>query len=57
MELRLIKNDGFTLGERLCCLMQYFVPINRKIACVRCNTETYYDIKELEKYEVNFVEA
>ncbi|OGM10742.1 hypothetical protein A2Z22_00800 [Candidatus Woesebacteria bacterium RBG_16_34_12] len=80
MELKLIKNDGFTLGERLKLLDNNtllchhcgsrlfwsgelidfrplgFDHINRKIACVRCNKETYYDVKELVKHQVNFVE-
>ncbi|OGH05799.1 MAG: hypothetical protein A2W22_01775 [Candidatus Levybacteria bacterium RBG_16_35_11] len=80
MELRLIKNSGFTLGEGLTLLdgntllCRYcgnrlfwsgelidfrplgFSQINRKIACVRCGKETYYDVKELEKHEVNFLE-
>ncbi|OGH07507.1 MAG: hypothetical protein A2W22_01155 [Candidatus Levybacteria bacterium RBG_16_35_11] len=79
MDLKLIKNDGFTLGERLtlldgntllcrhcgsslfwCGELIDFRPlgfnqINRKIACVRCDKETYYDVKDLEKHEVNFI--
>lgn len=78
--LMLIKNNGFTLGERLTLLdgntllCRYcgsrlfwggelidFCPLgfdqkNRKIACVSCGRESYYDLKELEKHEVNFVE-
>ncbi len=34
-----------------------FKQINRKIAYVSCGRETYYDIKELKKHEVNFVEV
>ncbi|OGH05786.1 MAG: hypothetical protein A2W22_01710 [Candidatus Levybacteria bacterium RBG_16_35_11] len=80
MELKLIKNNGFTLGERLklldgntlLCrhcgsslfwsgeLIDFhplgFNQINRKIACVRCGKESYYDVRELEKHRVNFVE-
>ncbi len=79
MELILLKNNGFTLGERLTLLdgntllCRYcsgrlfwsgelidfrplgFNHINRKIACVRCSKESYYDVKELEKHQVNFV--
>ncbi len=79
MELKLLKNDGFTLGERLALLdgntllCRYcgnrffwsgelidfnplgFDQINHKIACARCGKESYYDVKELEKHEVNFV--
>ncbi len=79
MELKLIKNDVFTLGERLTLLdgntllcrhcggrlfwgggLIDFRPlgfdhINRKIACVRCGIESYYDLKELEKRKVNFI--
>ena len=78
--MELIKNNGFTLGERLTLLdgntllCRYcsgrlfwsvglidfrplgFNQINHKIACVRCSRETYYDVKELEKHDVNFVE-
>jgi len=80
MVLILIRNDGFTLGERLTLLdgntllCRYcgsrlfwsgaiidfrplgFNQINRKIACVRCGNESYYDVEELENHEVNFVE-
>ena len=79
MELKLLRNSGFTLGERLtlldgntllcryCCSRLFwfgelidfrplgFNQINRKIACARCSRETYYDVKELEKHQVNFV--
>ncbi len=79
MSLKIIKNDGITLGERVMLLdgnvflCQYcgcrlfwggelidfrplgFNQINRKIACVRCSKESYYDVKELEKHEVSFV--
>jgi len=75
----LIKNDGFTLGERVMMLdgnvllCRYcgsrlfwcgelidfrplgFNQINRKIACFRCGKETYFDVKELGKHDVNFV--
>lgn len=33
-----------------------FDHMNRKISCVRCGKETYYDVKELEKHDVNFVD-
>lgn len=79
MDLKLTKNNGFTLGERLTLLYgntllcRYcggslfwsgelidfrplgFNQINRKIACVRCDKESYYDIKVLEKHDVNLV--
>jgi len=78
-DMELIKNNGFTLGERLTLLdgntllcrhcgsylfwsgkLIDFNPlgfnqINRKIACCRCGKESYYDLKDLEKHEVNFV--
>ncbi len=80
MELKLLKNNGFTLGERLKLLDDNtllcrhcgsrlfwsgelidfrplgFKQINRKIACVRCGKETYYDVEELEDHEVNFID-
>lgn len=80
MELKLINNVGFTLGERLTLLdgntllcrhcgsrlfwfgelidfrLLGFNQINHKIACIGCGQESYYDIEELKKLEVNFVE-
>ena len=65
MELKLIKNNGFTpplwrwaflVWELIDFHPFGFNQINRKIACVRCSRETYYDVKELENHEVNFVE-
>jgi hypothetical protein len=45
----------FWSGELIDFNLLGFNQINRKIPCVKCDKESYYDIKELEKHKVNFI--
>jgi hypothetical protein len=80
MELKLIKNNGYTLGERWKLLLGNtllcrhcsgklwwsgeiadfnilgFDHKNHAIICFKCGIISYYDVEELEKHGVNFVE-